>query len=315
MVTFSRESGLLEEETAILIGVSGGPDSTVLLHIFLTLREKYALRLAVAHMNYGLRGKDSAADETFVRNLCERYDVPFFTLHPKTKSSDEARLRDLRYNFFDTLAEKHGFDRIAVAHTRDDQAETVLLRLLRGAGLDGLSAMRPIRGRIIRPLLKTSRADIMAYLKKEGLPFRTDRSNTDTTYLRNRVRHLLIPYLEKRFQPNIREILARTASIIAAEQDASPAEIPSTGPATGNDTVRFDRDRFLALPLTRQRRFLRESWESLLPEIPAPGLSVIGECLKLIRSGKSKHREAAFGGLKVEAKGDSITLIRLKNKR
>ena len=314
-MTFSREAHLFVEDDAILLAVSGGPDSTVLLHIFLTLREKYALRLAVAHVNYGLRGKDADADESFVRNCCERYDIPLFVLHAKSKVKDEETLRGIRYEFFESLAGKHGFDRIAVAHTRDDQAETVLLRLLRGAGLDGLGAMLPKRDHIIRPLLGTPRTDIMRYLKAEKLAFRTDRSNKDTTYLRNRVRHLLLPYLEKRFQPNIREILARTASIIAAGQDTSSTKDRGVGSTTESDTVRFERSLFLSLNLAEKRRFLRDSWDTLLQGAPAPNLSVIDECLKLILSEKSKVREAVFGRLKLTAKGDRITLIRLKIKR
>jgi tRNA(Ile)-lysidine synthase len=309
-LNFSRDTALFEKGDSILIAFSGGPDSTALLHFFLALREKYALRLAVAHVNYALRGKDSASDETFVRTCCESYDIQLFVLHPKAKSASEEALRDVRYTFFEKIAGKHAFDHVAVAHTRDDQAETVLLRLLRGAGLDGLAAMYPKRENIIRPFLGTSRKEVLAYLKSEKIPFRTDRSNKDTRYLRNRVRHLLIPYIEKRFQPNIRAILARTASIIADEQTRSANIAPSFDMVREKAAISFSRRAFLDLSPADRKRTLRALYREILLTKSNPPVSFVQECRKILKSSKNKHQEATFGQLKIKAKGDRITLMR-----
>lgn len=295
---------------AILIAISGGPDSTALFHTFLSLREKYHLALSAVHVNYALRKTDSDEDERFVRTLCKKYDVPLFVLKPKTKSLSEETLRDIRYDFFEKIASTHRCETIAIAHSRDDQAETVLLRLLRGAGLKGLSAMQPKRDRIIRPLLDTPRSEILAYLKAEKIPFRTDKSNRDTAYLRNRVRHLLLPYLERQFQPNIREILARTADIISREQVAPAKKKRLASVSYEKNSISFSRKELLAFDSADQRHILREFHKKLLPKNNAPKLSFTKETLKLLESTKNKHQKASFQQLNIEAKGDRITLIR-----
>lgn len=309
-MNFAHENRLFETGDSILIAVSGGPDSTVLFHVLLSLKEKHQLTLIVAHVNYALRKKDSDQDERFVRMLCEKHGLPLFVLHPKTATTSEEALRDIRYDFFEKIADTHHCKNIAIAHSRDDQAETVLLRLLRGSGLEGLSAMQPKRGNVIRPLLNTPRKEILAYLKAEKIPFRTDTSNHDTRYLRNRVRHLLLPYLERKFQPNIREILARTASVITEERSVSDTMERIATIPYGKSSVSFSRKEFLALDTATRRQTLRQLHRKLLPENAAPELSFIKEALKLIESTKSKHQKASFRQLNIEAKGDRITLIR-----
>ena len=173
----------------------------------------------MAHVNYRLRGRDADRDEELVRERAREYRQAVSVCRPRTakKGNLEENLRERRYDYFEKLRQEKKFDLIAVAHNQDDQAETLLLRLLRGAGFQGLAAMRPRQERVIRPLLATSRAEIMHYCKARALPFREDATNRDPRFLRNRVRHRLLPYLEKNFEPRIKKILAETAALLARD--------------------------------------------------------------------------------------------------
>ncbi|HCJ45472.1 MAG TPA: tRNA lysidine(34) synthetase TilS, partial [Candidatus Moranbacteria bacterium] len=192
---------LFKPEETLIVGVSGGPDSLCLLDVLVLLKEKYHFSLHVAHVNYHLRGEDSLLDEALVKETAKKYSLPFHILsyHRKETSPSEEKLRTVRYDFFEKLREKYMADAIVIAHNRDDEAETLLLRLIRGSGLSGLSAMRPRNKYIIRPLIETSREDIIEYLTNRSLIFRKDMSNDDAKYLRNKVRHILLPLLEKEF--------------------------------------------------------------------------------------------------------------------
>lgn len=194
---FVAEQRLWKHGDSFVLGISGGPDSVCLLDIFAVLRRKYDFHIILAHVNYGLRGKESDQDEAFVKQLACRYDLPLFLLHPKIilKNNLEERLRDIRYRFFESIRKKTKSRSIATAHHEDDQAETFLLHLFRGSGLRGLRAMRPKNGALIRPLLDTSRADILDYLSIRHLPFRTDTTNSSDRFLRNKIRNRLLPLL------------------------------------------------------------------------------------------------------------------------
>jgi len=207
----------------IVVAVSGGADSTALLDAVSSLRARRGFRVVAAHLDHGLR-TESREDARFCRELCRRLRVPLRVARADVRERAredgrglEAAARRERYEFLERVRDEEGAEVVAVAHTRDDQAETLLLRLLRGAGRVGLAAMRPRRGRIVRPLLEVSRAEVVAYLEARGLAWREDATNADPVHLRNRVRHELLPYLEARFQPRIRETLARTAALLSDE--------------------------------------------------------------------------------------------------
>src|SRR5579875_800479 len=192
----------------ILLALSGGPDSTALLHALATMRRRFHFSLAAAHLNHGLRAAESDRDEAFVRRLCAGMGIDLTVerahgLEPDS-SNLEARCRAARYGFLTALAERNGADYIATAHHADDQAETVMMRLLRGTGVTGLGAMAEVGpGRIIRPLLGVRRAAIMQYLAAIGAEFVEDSSNAWLTYDRNRVRHQLLPLLERDYAPGL----------------------------------------------------------------------------------------------------------------
>jgi len=200
----------------ILIGLSGGADSVALLHLMIELRARFDFEIAAAHFNHRLRGKESQRDERFVRELCQRLGVSLIVAHAgalrDSPSNVEERAREARHQFLSDAARQIGAQRIALGHHRDDQAETVLMRLMRGAGVAGLSGMAQVgAGRIIRPLLGLSREQILGYLAKIGESFVVDSSNRSTDVLRNRIRLELLPSIERDYAPGFSDRLAKLA--------------------------------------------------------------------------------------------------------
>lgn len=224
--TIERYS-LLEEGERVVVGFSGGPDSMALLDVLCSVQADYQLTLVPAHLNHGFRGDEAEEDLGFCEETASRYglslvsesvDLPF--LIRSRGLSPQAAARDIRYGFLERTAEEYHAAKIALGHHGGDQAETLLMRLLRGAGARGLSGM-PIRREpgIIRPLLHTTREEILLHLRERKIAFREDSSNQKNIYLRNRVRRELLPLLTERYNPNLMEDLQRTAQILG-EEDA-----------------------------------------------------------------------------------------------
>jgi tRNA(Ile)-lysidine synthase len=220
----------------LVVGVSGGPDSVALLDACAALSSPMGFRVVAAHLDHRLR-PGSEQDAAFCHAVCEELGVR------DVQSTDDVRARigrggggleetarQVRYAFLRRTMREEDAVAIAVAHTRDDQAETFLLRLLRGAGTRGLASMRPRSGDLLRPLLRVSRADVVAHLEARGLRFVEDPTNADVTIARNRVRHQLIPYLESHFNPRIRELLARTAELLGDDEAALQAGLAPLRP-------------------------------------------------------------------------------------
>lgn len=306
---FSVTHSLLKREGCYIVGVSGGPDSLCLLDMLFHLSQKYHFRLIVAHVNYQLRGTDSAADEQLVKERAALYHVPCYVRRiPRGGSTSEATLRTKRYAFFSQLLKRYQADAILLAHTQNDQAETFLMRLLRGAGTAGLSAMLPKNGNIIRPLLFLKREEILHYLKAQKLSFRTDLSNFDRAYFRNRIRYELLPILMKNYQPRIIERLAVTAELLASDRSL----VENIGHAFPHEfkknTLSFSRETLLSLPAAHQSHILRFLLTSLF-NLPAPTKALLDELLKTLKSDKNKPQTVLFHGLKLERKGDTVRLL------
>jgi len=220
--------GLLSEGSHVLVGVSGGADSITLLQLLVSLAEALDLSVSAAHLNHGIR-PEAAEDATFVETLCEDLGVPCYTEEvdvpaqaESTGASLEMAARDARYAFFSRTATQCGANAVATAHTRDDQAETVLMKLCRGAGTAGLRGIAwetVIHGvRVIRPLLDVSREEVVGFLNERGLAWREDATNADTQFKRNFVRHEVLPLLERGLNPRVKEALARTAELLGEEE-------------------------------------------------------------------------------------------------
>jgi tRNA(Ile)-lysidine synthase len=216
---------MLAHGETVVIGVSGGADSLGLLYI-LTEIEEYDLRLIISHINHGIRPEEGKRDAEFVEEIAKKLNLPFELKEVNTPElkktlnlSLEEAARILRYRFFKEVLSKHGVHKVATAHTLDDQAETVLMRIIRGSGTLGLSGIPPVsEGYIIRPLIQTPRAEIEEYLRAKGIKWIEDSTNRARDFLRNRIRHELIPELQD-YNPRIKEALSRTARILRVEED------------------------------------------------------------------------------------------------
>lgn len=218
---------LIEKGDRLIVGVSGGVDSMVLLHLLNACREAFDLSLIVAHVNHGLRPVESEKEAELVQKEAARLGLPFeygqFNVKEFQKKgglSPQDAARRVRFHFFDDLLQRHRAQKIALGHHADDQVETFLLRLIRGSGLQGLKGMLPIRdGKVIRPLLGVWEEEIQSFAMEKKIPFLSDSSNLKRDYLRNRIRLALIPLMEREYQPNFKEILLRTSNILREEDD------------------------------------------------------------------------------------------------
>jgi len=270
----------------VVVGVSGGADSVALLHILLQLREELGLTLCAAHLNHGIRGEEADQDAAFVENLARAWGVPCIVesvdvpaLAKSRGLAIEEAARQARYAFLLEVARQVGAQTVAVAHHADDQAETVLMHFLRGAGLAGMRGILPVSDltklhigasddpegepiALVRPLLELSKDDILAYCRDNGLEFRFDRSNLDQTYFRNRLRHELLPILET-YNPNIREVLRRSAVVAADDYAFFLQQLHRSWDRVlideGDGWLTFDLPRWRKLPRSLQRGVLREA--------------------------------------------------------
>jgi tRNA(Ile)-lysidine synthase len=270
----TRTQRLFQPGERILVALSGGPDSVTLLTLLAELAPTWKLGLSAIHINHGLRGQEAEEDARFAASLCAQLDIPFLLehvtltgpgLHRKGRSpqgSLQERAREARYEVLARIASELDVDRIALGHTADDQAETLLMWMLRGAGMTGLAGIPPAReGRIVRPLLDITREEILDYLRTRGLAFRNDSSNTTPRYLRNRIRHELLPAL-KRFNPSVVQVLKRQADIFREDDRYLQQQVilhlaQLTQDKGDGEELLLDRAGFLALPLALQRRVMR----------------------------------------------------------
>lgn len=267
---------LLEKGDCLVVALSGGADSCALLLSLISFTDTYGLKMIVAHFNHGLRGEESDEDEMFCRGLTQKTNLTFVTeklRHPSIPKglSPEDYFRQERYRFLDKVALDHRANKIALGHHLNDQAETVLLNILRGSGLDGLKGFLPIReNRYIRPLMEVSRQEIHNFLNKAGIEYRSDSSNNNKVHLRNRVRSELIPYLKENYNPRIEETLARMAEIIRRDDEFINEYIleilASPHIQKKQDEVSFSAAYFKTLHASVGYRLIKAILENLAPD-------------------------------------------------
>lgn len=263
--------GMIKPGETILVACSGGADSTALLHVLYELRTDFALKPAVAHFDHGLRAA-SAKDARFVHEMAADLGLPFYLQRQDVGAEAkkgglnlEETGRRLRYEFLQETAAEIGARRIATGHSLDDQAETVLMRLLRGSGSRGLSGIAPIlEYAVIRPLIDVRRKEIEAFLRERKISWREDESNRDLRFLRNAVRRRLIPHLEKKYEPAIVEKLGRTADLLAADEQSLELHVgrllPGIVKGEGKKAA-LSVDALSLLPLGLSRRAIRDFLE------------------------------------------------------
>ncbi len=254
---------LLDRKARLLIAVSGGIDSMVVLHVLGRLAATHGWQLTVAHLNHQLRGRSSDADERLVEAVAHEANMPVVVeradvraMARSGKQSIEMAARQVRHAFLAAVAKENGIGTIVTAHHADDQVELFFLRLLRGAGADGLSGMEPLSTspvdpsvKIARPLLGVTRSEIEEYARTERVRWRKDASNDSVDHLRNRVRHRLLPLIERQFQPAVREVVLRTIELLEPEADFSAA--------AALQWLREPRPSFDTLHVAVQRRVLQ----------------------------------------------------------
>ncbi|MCX6766674.1 MAG: tRNA lysidine(34) synthetase TilS [Candidatus Moranbacteria bacterium] len=291
----------------IVVGVSGGPDSVCLLHVLHELQKKYDLELIIAHVNYGLRGKDSEKDEQLVKKLADKYSFPFEILKVEKAGKSEDRLRAIRYDFFEKVSRKYKADAITVGHNLNDQAETVLMRIIRGTGLRGIGAIKFRNQNIIRPLLNVPRKEILAYLRKNKIAYRIDKTNLGTDFTRNKIRNLLIPDIEKSFNPNIQESLYKFSESATADYDF----IAWYAREWLSTNKNLKASALNSLHPSIRREVLRQTIEKHNPSLREIESAHIEEILKILKSNKNKRQQITLKGLKIGRIGDKLTISRI----
>ena len=215
---------MLQKGDSVVIGVSGGADSVCLLHILWKLQAEYCLRLLAVHIHHEIRGKEADEDAVFTEKLCKERKIEYRLIKrnvPRLAAergiSEEEAGRLVRYDFFDEVLKQTGSNKIAIAHNKNDKIETIIMHLLRGSGLSGLKGIEPIRGNIIRPLIECEREEIEKYCDENRLEPRIDKTNFENDYTRNKIRNIVIPYIEKELNPNIIETIDRLSEVVKKE--------------------------------------------------------------------------------------------------
>jgi tRNA(Ile)-lysidine synthase len=300
----------------LLVGVSGGADSTALAHVLPDVAASLGAHVvAFAHLNHQLRSS-ADEDEAFCAALAARLDVPFVADRldvageaRRSRTSIEDAGRTVRYAFLETAAREVGAVRIAVAHTLNDQAETVLLRLMRGAGPVGLAGIYPRAGRVIRPLLDVTRAEVESFLRDAGLAWREDETNHDLAIPRNRVRHELLPWLRQHFTAGVDAVLARQAAIFredAEHLDGEATEIARRLVLQSSDRSEVSVQALLAQPPALGRRILLAILRGHAGD-RFVGFQHVESVLALARDGQTR-RATDLPGQRVERRGDTLSV-------
>jgi tRNA(Ile)-lysidine synthase len=281
--TISRYQ-MLQTQDRVLVGVSGGADSTALL---LALHE-LGYSVAAAHLNHQLRGTESDGDEEFVRGLAATMGIPFFSKSVEIRAAGgnlEAAGREARRQFFQEILHSQPFSKIALAHNREDRVETFFLHLLRGAGLDGLVSMGPVCGDTVRPLVDTSREEVEAFLQDRGQAWRTDQSNLDMSFVRNRLRHEVLPRFASLFNTRLPETLTRTLRVLQDENEwmdkIAETWLSREGP------VRVSAGELRDAPVALARRVIRQGLRRAGSDLIDVTFEHIEAVRTLLENGKS----------------------------
>lgn len=315
--TIIREN-LIAEGDKVILALSGGPDSVCLLNVLAKLKSQLNFQIYAAHLNHQIRGLEAHKDALYSIELCKKLGVPYFVKslnvpeHAKlNKLTIEEAARNLRYDMLHELKQELNANKIAVAHNLDDQAETVLMRLLRGSGLNGLKAMDYKReDGIIRPLMDVQKKDIEIYCKEEDLNPQIDNTNLEDEYTRNKFRLHLIPYIEENFASNIKEILSRTANSLREDnyfiEDLALESYQKIATQLDRDTVKIELEDFDKLDPAIQKRIIRIAYKGVEGSLNGLETIHIQDCIDLICSSKANGKLNLPKGIIVQKKSVNI---------
>ncbi|MGH9452632.1 MAG: tRNA lysidine(34) synthetase TilS [Terriglobia bacterium] len=317
-----RKAGVFRAGERVGVAVSGGPDSVLLLDFMRHFAAEVGLRASVVHFNHRLRGEESTQDESFVSALAASWELEFMRagadvarVARQSRRNLEATARELRYRFFFSLLRQGRLDKMTTAHTANDQAETVLLRLLRGAGARGLGGIHPVLdGVIFRPFLGITRREVEAEVGSRQLEFRTDSSNADSRFLRNRVRQKLLPLLETEFNPNIVFHLKQLAGYMKDDEDLLDKQAREQARPWRIREGRGEKIPLRALrklPPALQSRIVRQMAASALGKVPSLSAVEFEAILRFVVTGVSGKHLLISGGLEVRRDFDWLTFQQL----
>ncbi|QSX05501.1 tRNA lysidine(34) synthetase TilS [Sedimentibacter sp. zth1] len=289
------KENLINENDNILIALSGGPDSVFLFHILRLLKDSLSFNIYASHINHMYRGIDANHDEKFVEDLCNRYNIKLFVKRKNAteyakelKMTEEEAGRKLRYDFFSENLTNIGGGKIAVAHNLNDQSETVLQRIIRGTGVDGLSAMSYKNGNIIRPIIDINKRDIIGFLNDNKYEYCKDYTNDLPIYGRNKIRLNLIPYLEENFNPNIQNVLFRMSKVMNSDSKIIKKHMQilynESVKQVNSDEVVLDLNYLKSLDENELGRVIRIAIKSLKGNTNNIENKHIQKCIKLIES-------------------------------
>ncbi len=318
-----EEMHMLDPGDGVVVGISGGPDSTFLLHVLHQLRNELKIRLVAIHVNHGLRGAEAIRDAEFAQSQAEGLGIPFELVNLTSLRSGGGSIqqsaRDARYLNFRRVARSRGAKRIALGHHADDCIEWALMNLLQGSGMSGLRGIPPIREEVIRPLIRIRRSEILAYLAQKGIPYIEDSSNRSLSYLRNRIRHTLIPFLEERFNPRVNEALLRILSIATLEDDylAKEAErfFKEALVERRDGVLRMNRSSVRAMQPAIQARVIRHAIASITGTTHGLSFDHIHSILQMIRKRGRSRRLYLPGGITVGTEYESLLIKKSAEKK
>jgi tRNA(Ile)-lysidine synthase len=326
---FNFADGIFAPYDRVLVAVSGGADSVALLRLLIELRDELQLHLEVAHLQHGIRGEEAREDARFVAGLADQFGLTFHFKEVSVpeiraaagKGNLEALARHERYRFFAEVAHARGLQKVAIAHTLDDQAETVLMRFLRGSGLKGIGGMAPLQVMnsigsdslpsfaVIRPLLQVTKAEILNYLAVKHQAYRTDRTNQDTALLRNWVRLELLAKIRERVDGRLAERLGQQAELMR-DEDVVLGELARHRLGEISTADGLSRVALLAEPIAMRRRLLRLWIETARGNLRGMDFVQIDDLLRLINDGPPQGRLAIRGGWELLREYETLKLIR-----
>jgi tRNA(Ile)-lysidine synthase len=299
-----RADDVLSRNPLVVVAVSGGPDSTALLHALTRAAPRLGLQLTAAHLDHALR-RGSAADAREVARLCEQLKVPLVSRRQSPRVATEEAARELRHGYLESVAADLGAATVALGHTADDQAETVLLHLIRGSGLEGLAAMQVREGLRFRPLLGTWRKNVVAHCLRFGLDPIQDPSNRSPRFTRNRVRRRLIPVLET-FNPQVKSSLIRLA---AAAREEHEVVMQQAMLWLASQSGSLDRRGFNALPAAVAIEALRLAWGRALGGRTTPGDAArLQQAMRTLRSPRRQASLSLGLGLSLQVREDRFAI-------
>lgn len=322
--SWADKTGVLNRGEIVVAGVSGGSDSVCLLDVLHKLAYKRGFSIIAVHVNHMLRGKESDGDECFVRELCSKSGIPVKVFREdvakfaeENNCSTEEAGRIIRYTRFEEVLAEQKASYIAVAHHRDDQAETVFLNILRGTGLDGLCGMSDIKGRIIRPLLNVSKSEIHAYIKRNGLIYRTDSSNYENIYLRNVIRNDIFPGIKLKTGTDISEKLVRLQELLKADRDflnlCAEEKFNDVLISEENRKIVLKRKELTGLHQAVAGRIIRIAWERITGSLQGLESLHVNNALSVI-SKKGNRTAELPKNIKVTAEYDRVEISAAENR-